>query len=640
MTGAMELLEQNEKKDLLRFVTAGSVDDGKSTLIGRLLFESKGIYEDQLESVAGASKKVGTTGEDVDLALVTDGLQAEREQGITIDVAYRYFSTPKRKFIIADSPGHEQYTRNMATGASTASLAIILIDAANGVLTQSKRHSFIASLLGIPHILIAVNKMDLVDYSEDVFKEIREDFTDFSAKLKLGDVTFIPISALKGDNVVERSERMPWYQGGTLLNHLENVHIASDRNLIDMRMPVQYVCRPNSEFRGYMGTVASGTIRPGDTVVALPSGRSSKVTQVLGVDGAIQAGFPPLPVTVTLEDEIDISRGDMLVHEHNVPRVDRTFEAMLVWMHDDAMVPGKQYMIKHTTKLTPGVISNLMYQVDVNTLRRSKAAELKLNEIGRCEIELARPVAYDPYEQNRTTGSFIVIDRLTHNTVGAGMIIEREPKEMKTQPSRRVTEIESKDITSHASSVDASQREAKMGHKPATLWLTGLTGSGKTTIGYALEKRLYDAGCAAAVLDGENFRMGMSKDLGFGADDRAENMRRAAEAARLLNDAGLIAVCSFLSPYEEDRQRAREVVGPDRFIEVYLSAPVEVCKERAAENIYGRAESGEIKRFSGITAPYHEPKHPELTLPTHELDVDECVGRIVALLQARGIIRI
>jgi bifunctional enzyme CysN/CysC len=640
MTGAIELLEENEKKDLLRFVTAGSVDDGKSTLIGRLLFESKGIYEDQLESVAGASKRVGTTGDEVDLALVTDGLQAEREQGITIDVAYRYFSTPKRKFIIADSPGHEQYTRNMATGASTASLAIILIDAANGVLTQSKRHSFITSLLGIPHILIAVNKMDLVDYSEDVFKQIRKDFTEFSAKLKLGDVTFVPISALKGDNVVERSDNMPWYQGSTLLNHLENVHIASDRNLIDMRLPVQYVCRPNSEFRGYQGTVASGTIRPGDKVIALPSGRSSKVTQVLGADGAIQAGFPPLPVTVTLADEIDVSRGDMLVAEHNIPRVDRTFEAMLVWMNDEALVPGKQYMIKHTTKLTPGVISNLLYQVDVNTLRRSKATELKLNEIGRCEIELARPIAYDPYEQNRTTGSFIVIDRLNHNTVGAGMIIEREPKEMKTQPSRRVTGVESTDITAHASEVDASQREAKMGHKPATVWMTGLTGSGKTSIGYALEKRLYDIGCAATVLDGENFRMGMSKDLGFTADERAENMRRAAESARLFNDAGLIAVCSFLSPYEEDRQRAREIIGPDRFIEVYLSAPVEVCKERAAEDIYDRAEAGEIKRFSGVTAPYQEPEHPELTLPTHELDVDECVGRIVALLQARGLVKI
>ncbi len=635
MSRNVPLLEQDENKDLLRLVTAGSVDDGKSTLIGRLLFESKGIYEDQLDAVRSASGRKGSTQEGLDLALVTDGLKAEREQGITIDVAYRYFSTPRRKFIIADTPGHEQYTRNMATGASTASLAIVLIDAKNGVLTQSRRHAFISALLGIPHVVVTVNKMDLVDYSEAVFNEIVDEFRDFSAKLDLHDMTFIPISALVGDNVVERSERMSWYQGSTLLGYLETVHIASDRNLIDLRLPVQYVSRPDSEFRGYMGTPASGVVRPGDEVVALPSGKTSRIAKVLGPDGEVPQGFPPMPLTVTLEDEIDISRGDTLAHPNNVPRVDRNIEAMMVWMAEERLVAGKQYLVKHATKLTPGVFAGVRYRLDVNTLRRQQADTLELNEIGRCALELARPIAFDTYRRNRTTGSFIVIDRANHNTVAAGMIVGREPSDQVVDEQRRTTTARSELLSGQESRIEPDERSRRLGHESATIWLTGLTGSGKTSIAYALERRLFDEGVLSQVLDGENARLSFSMDLGFSADDRAENNRRAAEVARLFNEAGLVTICAFLSPFEEERRRAREIVGSDRFFEVYLSAPLAVCRERASEGLYERAETGEIRNFPGISSPYEVPIHPELDLPSHELDIDECVDRIVALLHQR-----
>ncbi|MFW6062434.1 MAG: sulfate adenylyltransferase subunit CysN, partial [Planctomycetota bacterium] len=568
---ALEILQEHEQKDLLRFVTAGSVDDGKSTLIGRLLYESKGIYEDQLAGVRSASGRRGSAQEDLDLSLVTDGLKAEREQGITIDVAYRYFSTPNRKFIIADTPGHEQYTRNTATGASTANLAIVLIDAVNGVLTQSKRHAFIASLLAIPHLVVTVNKMDLVDYSEKVFEEIVEEFSSFAAKLEIRDVTFIPISALKGDNVTGRSGRMPWYEGPTLLSHLENVHIASDRNFIDLRFPVQYVSRPSSQFRGYIGTVASGMIRPGDEVMALPSGRKSRVRQVIGPEGAeMEEAFPPQPVTVTLTDEIDVSRGDMLVHVHNVPHLDRECEAMIIWMAEEPMKPGKQYLAKHTTRQVPAMISDLRFRMDVNTLHRQQATELQLNEIGRCTVELARPIAYDPYQKSRSTGSFILIDRLTNNTVAAGVILDREQNKLHTEPSQRVRRPRSTHVQPRRSDVTAAQRRERLSQTPATIWLTGLTGSGKTTIAYALEKRLFEEGYLASVLDGENVRLGVNKDLGFTAEERSENLRRSAEIARLLNGTGLISICAFLSPTEEDREQVREILGAERFLEVYL----------------------------------------------------------------------
>ncbi len=638
MVGKPELLARDEHKDLLRLVTAGSVDDGKSTLIGRLLYESKGIYEDQLAAVQRASGRAGSTQQTLDLALVTDGLKAEREQGITIDVAYRYFSTPRRKFIIADTPGHEQYTRNMATGASTANLAIVLVDARNGVLTQSRRHAFIASLLGIPHVVVTVNKMDLVDYSQQVFDEIVADFSDFAARLEIKDVTFIPISALVGDNVVERSEAMAWYQGPTLLGYLETVHVASDRNLIDLRLPVQYVSRPDSGFRGYMGTVASGIVRPGDEMMVLPSGLRTRVREVLGVDGPIEEGFPPLPVTVTLEDEIDISRGDMLVHPRNVPQVDRRFEAMLVWMSEEALRPGAQYLVKHATRLTPAVIEAVRYRIDVNSLHRVETETLGLNEIGRVMMELARPVAFDPYARNRATGSFIVIDKVTHNTVAAGMILDREASELLVDEARRTTAAPSDLLTEQESQVSADERRQRLGHAPATVWLTGLTGSGKTTIAYALERRLFDLGCACQVLDGENARLSFSMDLGFSADDRAENNRRAAEVARLFNEAGLISICAFLSPYEEERRRAREIVGGERFLEVYLAAPVDVCRQRTPEGLYEKAERGEIRNFPGVSAPYEVPVAPDLVLATDQQDVDGCVEAVIATLRERGIL--
>ncbi len=620
---AAAILQQHEQRDLLRFVTAGSVDDGKSTLIGRLLFESKGIFEDQLDSIRRTSKRHGSAGEELDLALVTDGLRAEREQGITIDVAYRYFATPRRKFIIADTPGHEQYTRNMATGASTASLVLILIDAANGVTTQSKRHAFIASLLGIPHVVVAVNKMDLVDYSPEVYERIREEFAAFTAKLELRDVTFFPVSALKGDNVVDRTDAMPWYGGGTLLNHLETVHIASDRNLIDLRFPVQYVLRPDRTFRGYLGSVASGVVRPGDEVMTIPSGARTKIETVFGPDGDIDEGFPPLACGVTLADEIDVSRGDMLVHVHNVPRVDRKLDAMLVWMSEEPMDPRGQYVVKHAARLVPGRISALRYRVDVNTLHRGPAERLDLNEIGRCSIILSRPVAYDPYSRNRSTGAFILVDRVTNNTVAAGMILDREPDELAPTPGAAVSEPRSAHVESHASRVTVEERSERLAQAPCTVWLTGLVGSGKTTIAYALERALFDAGVNAFVLDGENARLTFSKDLGFTADDRIENVRRAAEVARVLNEAGQVAICAFISPYAESRERARQIIGAERFVGVYLNAPSEVCRRRAEGGLYDKADAGEIKRFSGVTAPYEPPSDADVTLDTDELGVDE-----------------
>lgn len=629
---AITLLEQDKQKDLLRFVTAGSVDDGKSTLIGRLLYDSKGIYEDQLHAVKIASDRWGTVQGGVDLALITDGLKAEREQGITIDVAYRYFATPKRKFIIADSPGHEQYTRNMITGASTANLSIILIDVENGVLTQSKRHTFITSLLGIPHIVVAINKMDLVGYSEGVYNKICEDYTEFAAKLEVSDITFIPVSALKGDNVVEPSENMSWYRGSTLLNHLENVHIASDRNLIDLRFPVQYVLRPDRTFRGYLGTVASGTIKPGEEIMVIPSGVKTKVKTVFGPDGELSEAFPPLAVGITTEDEIDISRGDMLVHVHNVPKVDRTIDAMVVWMSDEPLSLDKDYYIKQTTKAVSGRVSTLHYRVDVNTLHRSKETVLNLNEIGRCVFTLSQPIAYDPYNRNRATGSFIIVDRITNNTVGAGMILDRVPADVSEVP-RSDSEPKSKHVAFHNSMISIEERIERMGAQPKTIWLTGLAGSGKTTIAYNLERKLFNSGLNSFVIDGENARLGFSKDLGFSVEDRGENIRRAAEFARMLNEAGLITICSFLSPYESQRKLVREIIGEENYIEVYLSAPLDECRKRAKPGIYDMASSGEIKNFSGVTAPYEIPKNPDIVLPTHEFSVEKCVAEITSFIE-------
>lgn len=628
-------LKQHENKELLRFLTCGSVDDGKSTLIGMLLYESKMIYEDQLAAVERDSVTHGTTGGDFDPALLTDGLKAEREQGITIDVAYRYFSTAKRKFIIADCPGHEQYTRNMATGASTCDLAIILIDARHGVLTQTKRHSFIVSLLGIKHVLVAVNKMDLVDFSEARFDEIVREYRDFAARLDMPDKHFIPISALKGDNLIEHSEKMPWYEGSTLMHHLENVEIASDRNFIDFRFPVQYVNRPHLDFRGFCGTVASGRVTKGDEIMALPSRKTSRVKSIVTYDGEIEEAFAPLAVTLTLEDEIDVSRGDMLVRPDNVPKQSDVFDATIVWMADQALVPGKQYLIKQATRTIPGTVSTLRYRIDVNTLHRQDAPTLELNEIGRCQVRLNQPIAFDGYRRNKGTGAFIVVDRITNVTVGAGMILDRSAAEK----SDHWDDEADKRLHASRSTVSHEERQARYGQQPATLLLTGLAGAGKTTAAYALERRLFDSGRAVAVLDGQNMRRGISRDLGFTVDDRSENLRRSAEAAKLLNDAGLICIGAFVAPQLEARRRAAEVVGADRFLIVHLDAPVDVCRKRDQEGLYEAADAGEIANFPGVSADYEAPVDPDLRLDTATLDVEQCVEKILQLLRDRGIVR-
>jgi bifunctional enzyme CysN/CysC len=626
-------LAQHERKELVRFLTCGSVDDGKSTLIGRLLYDTQTIYEDQLAAVRKDSERKGG-GAAIDLSLLTDGLRAEREQGITIDVAYRYFSTARRKFIIADTPGHEQYTRNMATGASTCDVAIILIDARHGVSRQTKRHSFIASLLGIRHVAVAINKMDLVEYSEEAFEQIKSDYARFATRLEFTDLRFIPVSALNGDNVVEPGSNMPWYTGETLLHYLETVHVSSDRNLIDFRYPVQYVNRAHADFRGFSGTVASGVLRCGDEVMVLPSGARTRVKAIVTWDGECPEAFAPQAVTLALEDEIDISRGDMLVRPENLPRVDRTLDAMVVWMAEEPLVPGKQYWIKHTTSLVAGTVSTLRYRLDVNTLQRQDAPTLQMNEVGRCEVTLSRPVAFDTYRQNRGTGSFIVIDRMTNATVGAGMIVDRAT----TPEVLRDYWAEAPSASSDAvppSHVATEERAARLGHHPLTVLLTGLPGSGKTTVAYALERRLFDRGCAVAVLDGALLRQTISRGLGFTAAERSENLRRAMDVARLMNQAGLICVCAFVAPSASVRDKARQAIGADRFLEVHLSAPMEVLRAREARGMYAKADAGEIPDFPGVSAPYDVPTHPDLTVDTSKASVEECVNAIIAVLDER-----
>ncbi|MBI3754643.1 MAG: sulfate adenylyltransferase subunit CysN, partial [Deltaproteobacteria bacterium] len=520
-------LKRQEGKELLRLLTCGSVDDGKSTLIGRLLHDTRLIYEDQLVAIKRESAKRGANDE-IDLSLLVDGLAAEREQGITIDVAYRYFSTDKRKFIMADTPGHEQYTRNMATGASTCDLAVILVDARYGILPQTKRHSFICSLLGIKHIVVAINKMDLAGYDEEVFNKICGDYKSFSARLEIADIHFIPISALKGDNVVETSQNMPWFKSGPLLNYLETIHISSDRNLIDLRLPVQYVIRPDLNFRGFAGAMASGILRPGEEVVVLPGGQKSYVKDIVSFDGNLEEAFPPLAVTITLEDEIDVSRGDMFVRPDNTARVARDFEAMVVWMTDEPMVPGNKYLFKHTTNMVGGTISSLRYRVNTNTIESEEWKDLKMNEVGRCHVSLERAIPFDAYKKNRATGAFIIIDRLTFNTVGAGMIIDRETAGEQAG-NLWEAQVSGELLQRQTSRVTEAERSERYKHKPVTILLTGLACTGKTTIAYALERRLFDNGRAVTVLDGADMRLGISKDLGWTANERSENMRRASE---------------------------------------------------------------------------------------------------------------
>ena len=618
-------LAQHERKELLRFLTCGNVDDGKSTLIGRLLHDSKMIYEDHLEAITRDSKKVGTTGDEVDLALLVDGLQAEREQGITIDVAYRYFSTAKRKFIIADTPGHEQYTRNMATGASTCDLAIILIDARYGVQTQTRRHSFIASLLGIKHIVVAINKMDLMDFDQGVFDAIQADYLQFAERINLkpSSLHFVPMSALKGDNVVNKCERAPWYQGPTLMEILETVEIAADRNLTDMRFPVQYVNRPNLNFRGFAGTLASGIVHKGDEIAVLPSGKTSKVRSIVTFDGELEQAIPGQAVTLTLEDEIDVSRGDMLVHVDNRPRVADSFDAMLVWMAEEPLLPGKKYDIKRATSYVPGNIVGIEHRVDVNSLEQLAASELKLNEIGKVRVSLDAPIALDGYEHNRTTGAFIVVDRLTNGTVGAGMII--------AEPLVGQNTVGHHGQLAH---VSAEERAARLGQQPVTVLFSGLSGAGKSTLAYAVERKLFDSGRAVYVLDGQNLRHDLNKGLPLDRAGRIENWRRAAQVAKQFNEAGLLTLAAFVAPDAEGREQARAAIGAERLITVYVQASPQACRERDPQGLYAAGEDN----IPGESFAYDVPLDADLVIDTQSVSVEEGVRQVLALLRTRGAI--
>ena len=617
-------LAQHERKELLRLLTCGSVDDGKSTLIGRLLYDTKMVYQDQLEAISSDASKSGAAEAELDLSRLTDGLQAEREQGITIDVAYRYFSTAKRKFIIADTPGHEQYTRNMATGASNCELAIILIDARHGVLTQTRRHTFIAKLLGIKHIIVAVNKMDLMEYSEQVFNDIRDVYLDFTSELDMEDLTFIPISALKGDNVVHCSEEMSWYEGETLMWMLENVKISADRNFEDFRFPVQFVNRPNLDFRGYCGTIASGVVRKGDHITALPSGKSSTIKSIVTYDEELEQAFTPMAITITLEDEIDISRGDMIVHSDNLPTTSDEFVANIVWMNEKALLTGKQYDFKFNAKNTSGQISNIKHKVDINTLETSPAPALELNEIGLCEVALSDSIYFDDYQTNPSTGSFIIIDRLTNITVGAGMIADANET--------------GKHISTVSAHVTTEERAARYGQKPVTVMFIGLSGSGKSTLAHALERKLFDMGRVSTVLDGKQMRLGISKDLPHDAEGRAENLRRSAYIARYLNDAGLICCAAFVAPNLDSREHLMSVIGEENTIVIYLNPPLEVCKQRDPSGLYAAEENVPTGIVPGVSFEYPEPENPDLILPTHELDVEDCIERIINVMKENAVI--
>jgi bifunctional enzyme CysN/CysC len=611
-------LDQDQKKDLLRLLTAGSVDDGKSTLIGRLMFDSKMIYEDQLAALERDSKRVGHAGEDIDYALLLDGLKAEREQGITIDVAYRYFSTAKRKFIIADTPGHEQYTRNMITGGSTANLAIILIDATKGVITQTRRHTFLVSLLGIKHVVLAVNKMDLVDFSQKVFDDICSDYKKFVTQLDIPDVNFIPLSALKGDNVVELSPKMPWYHGKSMLEFLEAVHVSSDRNYDDFRFPVQYVLRPDRDFRGFAGQVASGIVKPGDSIMALPSRKTSKVKAIPGYDGDQEQAFPPQSVTLVLEDEIDISRGEMLVNPDNLPRMERHFEAMLVWMDEEPMDISTQFFLKQTTNTTRARIDMIRHKVDVNTLEKSEVKNLTLNEIGRAVLTTAKPLFFDPYKKNKNTGSFVLIHPVTNNTVAVGMILDK--LDSKNLPSR-ITDVEKETIRKGKSLISAESREKRFNQKGMTLWFTGLHGSGKNELAFSLEKKLFDDGATVVLLDGSSVRPGLSRELDFSPADRAENLRRVAHICKILNDQGIITICSFISRNNSIRGQVSEIIGQDKFHLFFMDASLEYCRNNKPE-LYKKADKGETENLPGVDLEFEKPAHANLVFNPEENELN------------------
>jgi bifunctional enzyme CysN/CysC len=629
------LSEEVRRSGMMRVATAGSVDDGKSTLIGRLLYDSKQVFQDQYDAVERTSTERGDGY--VNLALLTDGLRAEREQGITIDVAYRYFATPRRKFIIADTPGHVRYTRNMVTGASTADLSIVLIDARNGVVEQSRRHAFIASLLGVPHLVVCVNKMDLVEWSCETFEAIVEEFSAFSARLDISDITFIPISALQGDNVVDRSNNMPWYQGPPLLYHLEHVVVASDRNLIDARFPVQWVVRPMTEehhdYRSYAGQVAGGILRPGEDVVVLPSGARSRIAGIDIHGGPVDEAYPPMSVSLRLEDDLDVSRGDMIARPANRPTVSDVFDATICWMSERPLRQGARYAIKHTTRSARAVVRQLRYRIDVNTLHRDLAAEeLDLNDIGRVTLRMSAPLAFDTYARNRTTGSFVLIDESTNDTVGAGMILGSHGED--PPGSGDASALVSPDVTWHAGAVERNERWDALGQRGAVVWMTGLPSSGKSTIAHALEQRLVGEGQPAYVLDGDNLRHGLNGDLGFSDEDRAENVRRTAHVARLFADAGVVAVVSLVSPFAADRAQARSLVEAEGlpFSEVWVSTPLEECEQRDPKGLYAKARAGELPGFTGVDGPYEAPELPDVEVGA-DVSVDDAVDRLVDALQ-------
>ncbi|MEM7206299.1 MAG: sulfate adenylyltransferase subunit CysN [Pseudomonadota bacterium] len=609
-------------KSFLRFITCGSVDDGKSTLIGRLLYDSKLIFDDQLSALESDSKRMGTQGEKIDFALLVDGLAAEREQGITIDVAYRFFTTDKRKFIVADTPGHEQYTRNMATGASTADLAIILVDARQGLMTQTRRHSFIASLFGIRNIVLAVNKMDLVGYDESLFNEIASDYLTFAEGLNFSSITCIPMSALEGDNIMEHSANTPWYNGRTLMHHLETVSVDDDAESASFRLPVQWVNRPNLDFRGYSGTVASGTIEPGTAVTAMPSGKSSVVEKIVTYDGELDKAVAGQAVTLTLRDEIDISRGDVLCLESDPIQVSNQVQTHIVWMSENNLVPGREYLLKSGTRTTPCVVTQLKHKINVNTLESQSGKTLSLNEIGVANLKLGDKIAFDNYENNRATGNFIIVDRQSNETVGAGLI--------------DFSLHRADNVVWHTLSVDKYRRSAIKQQKSCVLWMTGLSGSGKSTIANLLESRLHDANHHTYILDGDNVRHGLNKDLGFVEADRVENIRRVGETAKLMADAGLIVIASFIAPFAKDREMVRKLMEPGEFIEVFVSTPLDECEKRDPKGLYVKARAGEIKNFTGIGSDYEEPTDAEIVLPTHELKPEESVEQLVAYLEEKG----
>ena len=627
-----EYLDQDQKKDLLRLLTAGSVDDGKSTLIGRLLFDSKKLYDDQLSALERDSKRVGNAGDEIDYALLLDGLKAEREQGITIDVAYRYFSTSKRKFIIADTPGHEQYTRNMVTGASTANLAIILIDARYGVITQTKRHTYIASLLGIKHVVLAVNKMDLVDFDQEVFDKIVSDYKAFVATLNIPDIYFVPLSALKGDNVVEKSDRTPWYNGKSLLDLLETVHVSADRNFDDFRFPVQYVIRPTLDYRAFSGRVSSGIVRKGDSIMVLPSRKVSKVKSIDTYDGELDYAFPPQSVSIRLEDEIDVSRGDMLVHPDSTPKVEKNFEAMLVWMDEEAMDPSTNFYIKHNTLTTKARVERIQYRVDVNTLEKHEADHMELNEISRVLISSLKPLNFDPYRKNRQTGSFILIDPVTNNTVAVGMIIDkRSSRDIGLQLSSKQKEL----IVTGEGLIETKEYEKRYQQRASTIWLTGLHGSGKNTLAYQLERQLFDLGATVVLFDGKSTRSGLSKELDFSARDRSEHLRRVAAACKLLNDKGIITICTFISPNEAERQEVAKIIGDEKFTLIHMDASVDFCRANDKYGMFEKADAGDIVEFAGVDLAYEVPSSADLTLDaTQEV---EHIEMVMDLLAEKGV---